>query len=285
MQQTVARLRAQLAPYYPAGEVSALIRLLLEEVCGLTRTQQLAHPDLVLPTDQRERLDAIGRRLATGEPIQYVLGYEWFAGRKFAVSRDTLIPRPETAELVSLILSDLRANASHAPTLLDVGTGTGCIALSLAAELPDAQVFALDISEGALDVARQNARSLTTTNVQFIQGDILHPEGLVLPTLDLIVSNPPYIRPSEAAEMEGNVLNFEPHSALFVPEADPLLFYRAIAQFGRTRLRPGGLLYFEINAAFGPETCALLTELDYVDVQLQDDSFGHNRMIRCQLTH
>jgi release factor glutamine methyltransferase len=284
MQPTISQLRARLAPHYPPGEVTAIVRLLLEEVCGLTRTQQLAHPDLVLPADQRERLDAIGLRLATGEPVQYVLGYEWFAGRRFAVSPATLIPRPETAELVALILSDLRAANCTSPTLLDVGTGTGCIALSLAAELPEARVFALDISEGALAVAAQNARDLRTDNVQLLRGDILHPEDLpALPPLDLIVSNPPYIRPGEAADMEGNVLNFEPHTALFVPEADPLLFYRAIAQFGRTHLRPGGHLYFEINAALGPETCALLTQLGYADVQLKEDAFGRNRMIRCRL--
>ncbi len=282
MQKAIQQLRSQLAPIYPPGEVQAIVRLLLEEVCHLTRTQQLAHPDLTLTDEQRAQLSDIGRRLAAGEPVQQVLGYEWFAGRRFEVTRDTLIPRPETAELVELVLQDHPDDAPR--TLLDVGTGSGCIALSLAAARPAALVVALDISEGALAVARRNAQRLEVKNVQFVQGDILHSEAwTTCPPLDIIVSNPPYIRQSEAAEMEANVLNYEPHTALFVPDADPLLFYRAIAQFGCSHLRPGGRLYFEINAALGAETCQLLADLGYHHIQLHQDSFGRDRMIGCRL--
>jgi release factor glutamine methyltransferase len=306
MQSAIATLRAQLTPLYPTGEVNAIIRLLLEEVCDLTRTQQLAHPDLQLPDEQRQRLADIGRRLATGEPVQQALGYEWFMGRKFVVTRDTLIPRPETAELVELILGDVHNTHQTPPThevihksypqILDIGTGTGCIAISLAAELPKAQVVGLDISESALRVAQRNAEQLKVTNVRFAQGDILRMAAGDLSTsyqqlwkngdtpqpLDLIVSNPPYIQQSEQADMEQHVLRFEPHTALFVPDDDPLLFYRTIARFGCEHLRPGGRLYFEINAAFGRETCEMLSRAGYVEVRLLQDSFGRDRMISCR---
>lgn len=298
MQSAIDYLRLQLSPRYPVGEVKAITRLLLEEVCHLSRTQQLAHPDLQLTDEQHARLREIADRMASGEPVQHVLGYEWFAGRRFEVTRDTLIPRPETAELVELILADHRDDITvtpdHGLRLLDVGTGSGCIAITLATALPQAEVTALDVSAAALAVAERNAQQLQVPGVRFVQADVLqlaanastaaaNDTASNLGQFDLIVSNPPYIRQSEAAEMETHVLDFEPHTALFVPDADPLLFYRAIAQWGCTALRGGGRLYFEINAALGGETCQLLAELGYQHVALRQDSFGRDRMVSCTL--
>jgi release factor glutamine methyltransferase len=297
MQTTLNTLRQLLTPHYGQSETNALIRLLVQELCGLDRTQMLAHPERRFSSDERERLLAAGQRLAQGEPIQYILGYEWFAGRRFEVSAETLIPRPETAELVQWILDDgAQCSTGTAPEVWDVGTGSGCIALSVAAEWNDASVTAIDLSAGALEVARRNAQRLGLDRVRFLQKDFLklaeteneqsYQQMLITCGLStsptLIVSNPPYIRQREAAEMSHNVLDYEPHSALFVPNDDPLLFYRALARVGRRSLVPGGHLYVEINEALGNETAALFAEAGLIDVTLRRDADGRDRMIRCQ---
>ncbi|MBP5680276.1 MAG: peptide chain release factor N(5)-glutamine methyltransferase [Bacteroidales bacterium] len=360
MKASLHLLRQSLAPLYDAREVTAISRLLVEEVCGLSYTQMILQPDLVLPDDQRARLAACAQRLAMGEPVQQVLGFAWFRGRRFAVNPHVLIPRPETAELVDAVVdifvNNPRDNSSvgvdkgvdntsctpmdnpldksvdkgmeksnhaslgvspavvdnpldnsldnsvdkgvHNPVynLLDVGTGSGCIALSLAADIHPSFITAVDLSTEALITAKENAKSLGINNVRFVQADILKEEtsdfstelstlpdplsGASVPALyDAIVSNPPYICRQEAVDMLPNVLEHEPHLALFVPDDDPLLFYRAIARYALRHLRRGGYLCFEINAAYGAETCVLLEQLGFHDVTLHRDMQERPRMV------
>lgn len=295
MKNAIELLKSVLSPLYEAGEVKAITQLLLEEVCGLSRTQQLLYRDeLKLSNTQHEQLSVFAQKLAQGIPVQQVLGYEYFRGRKFVVTSDVLIPRPETAELVNMIVDkhvhkdvdNTLDNSVH--KFLDIGTGSGCIALSLAADINNSHVVAIDLSTEALIIAKQNAKLLKISNIEFIQMDILNPSYEQLstylstayqPPFDVIVSNPPYICMRESAEMSARVLEHEPHLALFVPDVDPLLFYRAIARFGQTQLKQGGMLYFEINTAYGPETCELLKQLGYQQVALFADSDGRNRFV------
>lgn len=290
MQKHVKLLAQALSPLYDQREVKSIISHLIEEVCGMTRVDMIMHPDVVLEEQKSVQLEQIAQRLSDGEPVQQVLGYEYFMGLKFSVNKDVLIPRPETAELVEWVGEDIKKTQStitHKPTtlnLLDVGTGSGCIALSIASRFPDINIFAIDLSTGALKTARHNAEMLNISNVSFVQMDILmnsdksfpHPD---VDNFDIIVSNPPYIMNKEKAGMNANVLDYEPHLALFVPDEAPLLFYRAIAQFGRKNLKQGGRLYFEINAALGAETCNLLRDMGYSDVVLRQDINGRDRMI------
>ncbi len=299
MQTIVSHLRKVLSEVYDERETKAIVRLLLEEVAGLPLTRQLLNPDTVIPPDCRRRLTDMAARLATGEPVQYVLGYETFAGRKFEVNGNTLIPRPETAELTDWILQEngnKTAGISRFPVptrLLDIGTGSGCIAITLAAEYRSCDTIATDISEKAIETARNNAKNNGINTITFLREDILKeagnpevPRGPGLwpitrtPAFDLIVSNPPYIPRSESSSMARNVLDHEPHTALFVPDRDPLLFYRSIARYGHSHLLPGGRLYFEINARFGREMIHLLEEEGYEEIILRQDLTGRDRMIR-----
>ena len=296
MQNNVAKLRQSLTPLYDSREVKAIISLLMEEVCGISRVEMIMNPDRILDETTSAKLSQIATRLASGEPVQQVLGYEYFLGRKFEVNSDVLIPRPETAELVDWVISDKRLAINDNPSslianpsslILDIGSGSGCISISLAALINNSRVFGIDLSTGALITSRRNAQNLNISNVEFLQMDILASQNESFPhpdvdNFDIIVSNPPYIRQQEKAEMSANVLEHEPHMALFVPDQDPLLFYRAIANFGLRNLRPDGLLYFEINAAFGPETCALLETMGYRNITLRKDINGRDRMIRAQ---
>lgn len=283
MKQTVQRLKEALSPLYDAREVKAITRLLLEEVCGLTYTQIIMHGDDPLPDDQRQKLASMAEQLAQGIPVQQVLGYTWFRGRKFSVNPEVLIPRPETEELINLVVDNLSDNPVH--NLMDIGTGSGCIALSLAADIKGSFITAVDLSTGALITAQDNAKSLGISNVRFVQADILKEETADFSTelstgqFEAIVSNPPYICRKEASEMAPNVLDHEPHLALFVPDEDPLLFYRAIAKFALRHLCPGGGLYFEINRLYGAQTCQLLRDLGYHNVQCRQDFTGRDRFV------
>ena len=289
------------SPLYDERECRALSDLLLEEVCRISRVDRIMHPDRVLPTDQRQRLMEILEAMEAGIPVQQALGYAWFCGAKFRVTPDVLIPRPETAELVDWILSDVRSRGTSAsPTtglsICDIGTGSGCIAISLARAIPDAGVLALDLSTAALNIARENACQQHVDNVQFVQFDVLGDvDNLCFGTdsnnenatcqqayqhFDILVSNPPYVCENEASEMSEIVLKHEPRLALFVPDEDPLVFYRAIGRFGLKHLKPNGLLYFEINAAYGRATCQLLMELGYRNVELRCDVTGRDRMVK-----
>lgn len=284
MQNTINKLKQSLSPLYDSREMKAIIALLFEEVCGLSRLDMLMNPNIVLSEEKSEILSCYAEMLAEGAPVQQVLGYEYFLGRRFEVNPDVLIPRPETAELVDWIVSE----APIGVNVLDVGTGSGCIAISLAALINNSRVFAYDLSTKALKTAILNAERLNISNVTFVHKDILesqnerfeHPN---VDNFDIIVSNPPYIMHKEKSEMSANVLDYEPHLALFVPDSDPLLFYRAIGNYGLKNLRHGGRLYFEINAALGRETCQLLESLGYRDIILRKDLNGLDRMISATL--
>ena len=273
---TYRQLWQRLVPVYGKGEAQAIARLIYEVRYGLTLSDLLMGRDSNVPQDE---LEQIAIRLERQEPVQYILGQAEFCGRTFIVNKHVLIPRPETAELCQWIIA---TNATH---ILDIGTGSGCIAITLAAEMPEAEVTAWDISEEALKVAKENAKR-TNVHVKFEQVDILHLPSSILhltSAFDLIVSNPPYICNKERETMEANVLEHEPHTALFVPNDDPLLFYRAIAQYGQTALKEGGWLYYEINPLYAEDLRAILSKMSYYDIEIKEDQYGKQRMIRAKL--
>ena len=268
----LASLSAQLTAYSQV-EAENLVFWLFEKHLGLRRADL---PQTIPSEAVNERLLSDFERLLTGEPIQYILGEAPFYGRNFLVTRDTLIPRNETEELVHRIIKE---NSRFGVRILDLGTGTGCIPITLALELKEAEVVALDVSVQALEVARQNALQLGA-QVQFLEGNLLG----TIPELDLfdvLVSNPPYVPVRDQGEMHVNVLNFEPHLALFVPDEDPLLFYRAIGGWGKKLLKKGGKLYLEIYENLSEELVQLLQSLGYTQVKVHQDLNGKNRIITC----
>lgn len=269
-----------LIPTVEEREARALAFVVLEDAFGLSRTDIYLGKDTAFSEDDTIRLEKILRRLEQGEPVQYVIGTAQFCDLTFRVTPDTLIPRPETEELVGWVASLLPSDASC--SVLDVGTGTGCIAISLAKQFPRAQVTAWDISEEALVVAQQNAQANGVT-VDFRRTDVLevvNESAASAPSSDAlyIVSNPPYICERERAEMETHVLDYEPASALFVPDADPLLFYRALARLGQ-QLNAVAVLV-EINQAYGQETVEMFQSNGYSNVELRRDIYGKDRMIK-----
>lgn len=266
---------------YDEGEARAIARYVAEVRFGLNQTDICMGKDKQISAEERNDLENIINRLLQREPVQYILGQADFFGRTFHVAPGALIPRPETEELVQWILDEQTADT--APHILDIGTGSGCIAVTLAKEIPDATVSAIDISPQALDIAEKNASALQA-QVAFHLVDILHGNIPEAPCsdLDVIVSNPPYICRSEARDMDDNVLCHEPSQALFVPDETPLLFYEAIGRFARQALRPQGCLYVEINRRFGHETRELFHRTGFKDIELRKDLCGNDRMIRCR---
>ena len=286
MTETIAYIRNSLKDIYPPGEAQALVRLIMERVCGLSTHQLLLGKGKELSDTEKFKIKEIVEGLRLYKPIQYLLGIADFYGMEFKVTPDVLIPRPETVELVERIITDYQ---SQAPRILDIGTGSGCIAISLAKHLPEAEVAAVDISPEALAVAEENAR-MNQVSVSFHELDILS-EGyssFMQEKQNFHVRetrfscNPPYIMYREKATMEANVLENEPHLALFVPDDDPLLFYRAIARFGQRHLAEGGHLYFEINALCGKETVAMLRQENYTEVELIQDLYGKDRIVKAK---
>ena len=274
----------QLAPVYGEGEAKAMARLVFEVRFGLTLSDICIGKDTQLSADSQAELAEILRRLLCHEPVQYVLGVADFCGRQFLVTPSVLIPRPETEELCQWVTASEMTegnNRSESLRILDVGTGSGCIAITLAAELPEAKVTAWDISEDALLVACENAL-LNGVTVDFELQDVLLATAAAQQTKDIIISNPPYICNKERATMEANVLEHEPHHALFVPDDDPLLFYRAIAKLGQQMLSYGGWLYFEVNPLFAAQLARLLSAMSYYDIEIKEDQFGKQRMIRAR---
>lgn len=275
----------QLAPSYGEGEAKAVARMVYEVRYGLSLSDLYAGKDTQLSADDQAELQEIARRLSNHEPVQYVLGQTDFCGRTFLVNEHVLIPRPETAELCQWILSSFISFPSLSPiTILDIGTGSGCIAITLAASFADAEVYAWDISPEALEVARTNAVR-NRVNVHFEPVDMLSQAPLRwkrVGDVPIIVSNPPYICRQESVAMDSNVLDYEPHTALFVPDNDPLLFYRTIAQYGLSALRDSGWLYFEINPLYASELHDLLRTMSYHDIEIKEDQFGKQRFIRAQ---
>lgn len=274
MNKIVAYIRSRLQPYYTAEEVSALSRIVCCDLLGQAPTDYYLGKDIALSPKKEQELEDILQRLSRFEPLQYIEGRTLFLGREFWVAPGVLIPRPETEELVELMLKEIPADAR----ILDVGTGSGCIAISLAKELPDALVTAWDVSPEALSVARANARKLQA-NVRFVECDVLACQVDEVGLYDVIVSNPPYVTEAEKADMEPNVLQWEPSLALFVPDDDPLRFYRRIAVLGRDMLADGGRLYFEINRAYGREMVEILRTMGYVGVRVEKDLSQNDRFV------
>ena len=278
-QQLTTDLAAALQATYPPTEAQAVAALVAEHLLGHSPLQRRMQAHAPVPAPVQAQLPALQARLLAHEPVQYVLGTAHFAGLELAVTPATLIPRPETEELGQLVA---RAHAGRPGLrLLDVGTGSGCLAIVLALELPGSQVVAVDISPEALAVARRNAARYAPA-VAFEQVDILRalPTGVAPGSLDILVSNPPYVRESERALMRENVLAWEPATALFVPDADPLLFYRRLAEVGRSLLRPGGSIWLEINEKLSAETAALFDAAAFEQVAVLADFLGRPRFVR-----
>jgi len=262
-------------------EIESFFFILTEHLHNLKRVDVALNPNFEISDEEVEKWNAILAQLQLEKPIQYITGEAWFYGLQFEVNENTLIPRPETEELIEFILketSNFQLPASNL-NILDIGTGTGCIPISLKANLPKANVSAIDVSEKALAVAKRNAE-LNKVEINFIQTNILEVEDLNQ-YFDIIVSNPPYVRNLEKQEIKKNVLDYEPHLALFVEDTDALLFYRKIAQLALKNLSKNGLLFFEINQYLGKETVELLENLGFQNIELKKDIYGNDRMIKC----
>ena len=277
---------------YDADEAKAIVRMVLDMRFGLSLTDIVCGKTDNLSETESAELEGMMQRLEKGEPVQYVMGVAEFCGRAFHVAPGVLIPRPETAELCEWMVEEKRREGVRREgeyQVLDVGTGSGCIAITLALEIPEAKVTAWDISEKALAIAQKNAEALKT-DVTFEKQDILEFEShleeqnisLTSKSFDIIVSNPPYVCQKEAATMERHVLEHEPHLALFVPDDDPLRFYRAIAKYGQKTLKPNGLLYFELNPLYAYETESMVHELGYAETEIKLDMFGKQRFLKAK---
>jgi len=277
--------RKELQSIYDEQEIESFFHIILENIHKLKRIDLALHPETVMDYSQIRQWKNITADLKKQKPIQYILGETEFFGLRFEVDENTLIPRPETEELVEWVIRE--EGKAGRISLLDIGTGSGCIAVSLAKNLPDAEVFAIDVSDKALATAQKNAEK-NNVKVNFINADILKVDdlqNLLLPHthhppfFDVIVSNPPYVRNLEKAGMQPNVLEYEPHLALFVEDTDALLFYRKIAQLALKNLNQKGKLYFEINQYLGKETVDLLEGLGFKNVILKKDIYGNDRMV------
>ncbi len=280
LQSAQAQLLLHLKKIYAERESRNITHWVMEHLTGKKSSERIVDKNGLLSIPQQQYLQKIQEELLTHRPVQYVLGEAWFAGMKFFVNEQVLIPRPETEELVDWVLEEIRDKEEiPAPTIFDMGTGSGCIAITVKKQLPGCRMIAGDINEEALVVARQNADTLGT-DIELHQIDFLDQNNWnSLPVFDTIISNPPYIKVSERNAMAKHVLDFEPAVALFVPDEDPLLFYRKIAAFAKTHLAKGGGLFVEINEALGEEMMTLYREAGY-SVVLKKDMQGHNRMLR-----
>ncbi len=281
---------------YDAMEIESFFFIIVAFLHQKKRVDLALEPNFEISDSDLEKWNTILNQLQYEKPIQYILGETEFYGLKFLVDENTLIPRPETEELVDLILKSLKLEAGNWKSerneqinILDIGTGTGCIPISLKKNLPNATIFALDVSEKAIEVAQKNA-ALNEIEINFIQANILEVEDLTFSTtyilqpttfFDIIVSNPPYVRNVEKQEIKKNVLEYEPHLALFVEDDDALLFYRKIGQLAQKNLSENGKLFFEINQYLGKETVELLENLGFKNIELFKDVYGNERMIQC----
>ena len=287
---------ARLENLYPSPEARGLVLMLCRELLGVTNYTHIVEPQTAVPAEREAELCDALARLCAGEPIQYVLGFTEFCDRRFAVGPGVLIPRPETEQLVAEAVRTLREmDLERPPRVLDLCTGSGCIAWSIALEIHDAEVIGIDLSEQALSYARQqfadphssfanphsSSADLIGGSPTFLQADVLDTEqAFEGGPFDLIVSNPPYVMERERAQMRPNVLDWEPELALFVPDDDPLRFYRAIARWAQRFLRPGGVGLVEINEALGPDTAAVFSAAGYKNVQTLPDFYKKIRFVR-----
>jgi release factor glutamine methyltransferase len=269
-------LSRELQDTFPDQEISAVTNIIIRSVLEITRPYQAYLTDKPVDSAQASRIIYISEELKSGKPIQYILGETFFYGCRFKLNGSTLIPRPETEELVDLII---RENKGYMGNIIDFGTGSGCIAVSIASNLPGSIVTATDISREALMIAAENAR-LNNVKVSFVEDDILNPDADKFEKAGIIVSNPPYIRESEKQLMNKNVLDFEPHSALFVADSDPLVYYNGILRKGSEILESPGKIYFEINEALGNPMGQLLGSYGFKDIQVTKDINGKDRIIK-----
>jgi release factor glutamine methyltransferase len=279
MKAVIATILKELAEIHPAEEIESLIFLIFEKLKGYSRTQFLLAKEEILSLEDQNAIARIVQRLKNHEPIQYILGETEFFGLPFYTIPGVLIPRPETEELVQWIIQE---NQHPGPTILDIGTGSGCIAVSLRKNIPQSKVLACDISPVCLKTALRNAKQ-NQTEVSVFKYDILNnsPETK-FPELEIIVSNPPYVLETEKKLMQKNVLDYEPELALFVSDNEPLLFYNCMADFAQIHLKNGGRIYFEINEAFGEECSEMLQKKGFSEIKLKRDIHGKNRMIGCR---
>ena len=279
MQATIELIRSELQGLYPDTEIRSFTKLLISKLTGFSNTEIILNKNTIFSAEQRKILDSFIEKLKIHMPIQYILGKTEFYGLEFIVNQSVLIPRPETEELVEWILNSVHDNSNL--KLLDIGTGSGCIAIGLKNNLTQSLVTAFDISEEALLIAQKNAE-LNNLKINFEQVDILKNLNLN-EKWDVIVSNPPYIPENEKIEISQNVLDFEPHLALFVPEIDPLVFYKKIADFGKAHLNENGSLFFEIHYTKANQIIELLKSLGYFEIELRKDIYKNDRMIKAKL--
>jgi len=290
-------VREQLKTIYEEQEAINITDLAIEHATGLSKKQQVEKKHAELTGSELEQLNKDVSRLKLHEPIQYVMNKAWFYGMELYVDKNVLIPRPETEELVQWILSDVRASGKDVfirrsmeadettqLKILDVGTGSGCIALALKEAMPKAEVWGCDVSDEALNVARRNG-SFLNIRVDFQGVNFLEEaQQKHLPTVDIIVSNPPYVPLKDKEQMHSNVVDHEPHTALFVPDNDPLVFYKALAKFGKKRLYESGRIYMEIHEGLGNDVTGLFNQYGYSDIELKKDMQGKDRMVKVGLT-
>ena len=274
-------LSKELEEVYPETEISSFFFMILEDYLKISKTKHLTEPDLSIEESKVQELNCVISRLKKEEPIQYIIGKTEFYGLEFNVTKDVLIPRPETEELIEWIL-EKSVNLERNIKILDIGTGSGCIPITLKNNIADADVQAIDVSETALTIAKKNAEE-NNTSIHFHKADILKTENLNFINknikFDIIVSNPPYVRDLEKKEIQNNVLQNEPHLALFVPDNNPLLFYDKIADLAKIHLKKDGFLFFEINQYLGLETVDLLKEKGFTNIILKKDLYKNDRMI------
>ena len=274
------RFQTELKLLFPREEIDTFFFWIIEKEFGYSKSQTLAHSNETISMGESIMIHGCLNRLKKSEPIQYILGEAQFCGLQFKVTKATLIPRPETEELVNWIATDLKKGPSTSLDLLDLGTGTGCIAISLAKQFSTVKVTAMDVSLKALEIAKENT-NFHKVSVDFILQDLLKTEGLPK-KFDLMVSNPPYVRKSEARLMNENVLKYEPKEALFVDDTEPFVFYLRLAQLAKSHLKPQGVVYFEINEYLSKELIQALEKEGLKILELRQDFFGKDRMLKCR---
>jgi release factor glutamine methyltransferase len=280
IQLAYQQLLTQLYEVYENREAANIADMVLEHVTGQRKIDRILYRDIPVTPDQQAQIEKITGQLLQLRPIQYVLGEAWFMEMKLRVNESVLIPRPETEELVEWIIADIKKTGNKEISVFDIGTGSGCIPIAIRKKIPEVAVSAIDVSDDALQVAILNSIEQKVL-VDFLHLDFLNEEEWnQLGKYNVIVSNPPYIKQSEEDSMRDNVLKFEPRMALFVPNEDPLLFYKRIAKFGRSHLKAGGTIYVEINEALGTEVVELFKENGFTEVILKKDMQGKDRMVK-----
>jgi release factor glutamine methyltransferase len=284
IQQSYKQLLFQLYEMYGDREAANIANIVIENITGFKKVDRLINKQFLLNEEQLQLLNDYTNELLKHKPVQYVLNEVWFAGMKLYVDENVLIPRPETEELVEWIVKTVASRKSQVASILDIGTGSGCIPVALKKKLLSVEVHALDISEEALNVAKRNA-AIQQTEINFHLLNILDRNlWKQLPKFDIIVSNPPYVTQGEASSMQKNVLQYEPHLALFVDDEDAMKFYKAIAEFGLKHLNENGQLFFEINEMMGKQICDLLNQYRYLNIELKKDLQNKDRMIKATLS-